>query len=68
MLIAIAHLSGSHRQDEQQQILDENSDLIAPELIQVLKILAQDAGARGQEELKDSLQNVSGLIEARLAS
>lgn len=54
--------------DEQQQILDENSDLIAPELIQVLKILAQDAGARGQEELKDSLQKISGLIEARLVS
>ena len=54
--------------EEQQKILDENSDLIRPELVQVLNLLVEDAENRGQEELRDRLQTVNGLIELRLGS
>ena len=53
--------------EEQQQILDEGSDLIRPELVQVMNMLVEDADSRGQDELKDKLQTVRNLIEARLA-
>ncbi len=54
--------------EEQQQILDEGSDLIRPELVQVMNMLVEDADSRGQDELKDKLQTVRNLIEARLVS
>lgn len=53
--------------EKQQQILDEDSDLIRPELVQVMNMLVEDADSRGQVELKDKLQTVRNLIEARLA-
>ncbi len=53
--------------EEQQQILDDGSDLIRPELVQVLNLLVEDADNRAQEELQERLQNISRLIEARLA-
>jgi hypothetical protein len=54
--------------EEQQRILDEHSDLIRPELVQVLNLLVEDAENRGQEELRDRLQTINGLIESRLGS
>jgi hypothetical protein len=54
--------------EEQQKILDENSDLIRPELVQVLNLLVEDAENRGQEGLSDRLQTINGLIESRLGS
>lgn len=54
--------------EEQQNILDENGDLIRPELVQVLNLLVEDAENRGQEELRERLQTISGLIESRLGS
>lgn len=54
--------------EEQQQILDEGSDLIRPELVQVMNMLVEDADSRGQDELKDKLQTVRNLIEARLVN
>jgi hypothetical protein len=54
--------------EEQQKILDENGDLIRPELVQVLNLLVEDAENRGQEELRDRLHTVNNLIESRLAS
>jgi hypothetical protein len=54
--------------EEQQKILDENSDLIRPELVQVLNLLVEDAENRGQDELRDRLQTINGLIESRLVS
>jgi hypothetical protein len=53
--------------EKQQQILDEDSDLIRPELVQVMNMLVEDADSRGQDELKDKLQTVRNLIEARLS-
>lgn len=54
--------------EEQQKILDENSDLIRPELVQVLNLLVEDAKNRGQEELRTRLQIINGLIESHLVS
>jgi hypothetical protein len=54
--------------EEQQKILDENSELIRPELVQMLNLLAEDAENRGQEDLRDRLQTISGLLESRLGS
>jgi hypothetical protein len=52
--------------EEQQRILDESKDLIRPELVQVLKMLVEDAGGRGQSELQERLEIVKGLIESRI--
>jgi hypothetical protein len=54
--------------EEQQRILDENAELIRPELIQVLDLLAEDVDNRGQEELGDRLQLIRNLVDARLAA
>jgi hypothetical protein len=54
--------------EEQQKILDENSELIRPELVQVLNLLVEDAQNRGQEELAERLRTISTLVEARLGS
>lgn len=54
--------------EEQQILLDENSDLVKPELAEVLNLLAEDAQSRGQEELKDRIELIRSLIEARIAT
>jgi hypothetical protein len=54
--------------EEQQRILDENSELISSELVQVLNMLVEDSDGRGQEELRDKLKSITRLIESRLKS
>jgi len=63
----VNRLVRSNSFEEQQKILDDGSDLIRPELVQVMNMLVEDAGNRGQDELKEKLLTVRNLIQARLA-
>lgn len=52
--------------EDRQRILDENRDLIKPELVQVINLLIEDAQNRGQEELGENLELIRSLIEVRV--
>ena len=52
--------------EQQNQLLDENSQLISEELTQMIDQVMEQAGGHGQEELNGRLQAVRSLIQARL--
>ena len=51
---------------EQEQFLEENKELVSPELLLLLDRVLEQAQDTGQEELNSRLQSVKSLIEARL--
>ena len=51
---------------EQEQLIEENEELVSPELLLLLDRVLEQAQDTGQKELNGRLQSVKSLIEARL--
>lgn len=51
---------------EQARLIEENQELVSPELLMLVERILEQAQEAGQEELNGRLQSVRSLIEARL--
>jgi hypothetical protein len=51
---------------ELAQILDQNKELLSPELLQVIDMIRERARAEGQGSVDGRLRQIKTLIEARL--
>jgi hypothetical protein len=52
--------------DEQRELLAENSNLVNPELLQIVKALESEAKGSGENSLDGRLREVEAMIEAQL--
>jgi len=52
--------------DEQRELLAENSNLVNPELLQIVKALESEARGTGEDSLDGRLREVEAMIEAQL--
>jgi hypothetical protein len=52
--------------DEQRELLAENSRLVNPELLQIVKALESEARGSGEDSLDGRLREVEAMIEAQL--
>ena len=52
--------------DEQRELLVENSNLVNPELLQIVKALESEARESGEDSLDGRLREVETMIEAQL--
>jgi hypothetical protein len=51
---------------EQEQLLEENEELLSPQLLMIVDRVLEQAQDAGQNELNSRLQSVKSLIETRL--
>jgi hypothetical protein len=51
---------------EQADLLEQNKELLSPELVQVVEMLRERAGEEGQTELNGRLRQIKTLIQSRL--
>jgi hypothetical protein len=52
--------------DEQRELLAENSSLVNPELLQIVKALGSEVKGSGENSLDGRLREVEAMIEAQL--
>jgi hypothetical protein len=52
--------------EEQRQLLEENAELLSPDLLQLVEAIASEASGSGDAQLEGRLQDVHALIEARI--
>lgn len=54
-------------ESEQRQLLNENAELVKPEMIPVLEMIGQEMAGDGREDMGAKVQKIRGMLEARLA-
>jgi hypothetical protein len=52
--------------EEQRRLLEENAELLSPELLQLVEAITEEASGSGDAQLEGRLQDVQTLIEARI--
>ncbi len=53
-------------EEEKRQLLEENAQLVKPELLEVIRAIEAEAGGSGNNELESRLNQLEAMIEARL--
>ncbi len=51
---------------QRRQLLDENQELVSPELMQVIDLIGQQLAQANQPELNGRLQQIKSMVQARL--
>jgi hypothetical protein len=65
-ILLLNQLMEAETEAAQQQVLDENAELMTPELVQVLDAVMKQFTDAGREEINGRLQAIKELVEARL--
>ncbi len=65
-ILLLNQLMEAETEAAQQQVLDENVDLMTPELVQVLDAVMKQFEDAGREEINGRLREIKKLVEARL--
>lgn len=62
----INRLLNAENEEEEQKLLDENAELVNPELLQLVSAITAEAGDSGDARLEARMQSVHALIESRV--
>jgi hypothetical protein len=62
----INRLLNAENAEREQELLDENAELLNPELLQLVEAITAEAGDSGDARLEERLQSLHTLIDARL--
>jgi hypothetical protein len=65
-IMLLNELMEAEKSKDRQRILDENDDLVSPELVKVLEALMKELNQAGQEDLNGRLRDIKTLVQARL--
>ncbi len=65
-ILLLNQLMEAEGEPAQQKILNENSNLLSPDLVKVLDAVMKEFEGAGQVEVNGRLQEIKGLVEARL--
>ena len=65
-IMLLNHLLEAESVGKQHQLLDENRDMLTPDLVKMIEMVAQRVSDDGQEALNGRLQEIKQMIQERL--